>query len=44
MLDFGVGDDVPDPYYGAVDGFNHVIDLLEEASDGLLHHLRAPNA
>ena len=28
--------DVPDPYYGKKDGFNHVIDLVEEASDGLL--------
>lgn len=28
--------DVPDPYYGKEDGFNHVIDLIEEASDGLL--------
>ena len=28
--------DVPDPYYGGVDGFNHVLDLLEAASDALL--------
>jgi protein-tyrosine phosphatase len=28
--------DVPDPYYGKTEGFNHVIDLVEEASEGLL--------
>lgn len=27
---------VPDPYYGGVDGFERVLDLLEEASEGLL--------
>jgi len=27
--------DVPDPYYGGPDGFNHVVDLIERASDGL---------
>ncbi|MDH4379117.1 MAG: low molecular weight phosphotyrosine protein phosphatase [Vampirovibrionales bacterium] len=31
-------EDVPDPYYGGADGFNHVLDLLEAASDALLHH------
>ena len=30
--------DVPDPYYGGPDGFNHVLDLLEEASDTLIEH------
>lgn len=30
--------DVPDPYYGGVQGFNHVLDLLETASDALLEH------
>lgn len=31
--------DVPDPYYGGADGFEHVLDLVEEASRGLLDHL-----
>lgn len=28
--------DVPDPYYGGDQGFEHVLDLIEAASDGLL--------
>lgn len=32
-------DEVPDPYYGAEDGFNHVLDLCEEASAGLVEAL-----
>lgn len=31
--------DVPDPYYGGTEGFNHVIDLLLDACTGLLQHL-----
>ncbi|MEM8985710.1 MAG: low molecular weight protein-tyrosine-phosphatase [Pseudomonadota bacterium] len=31
--------DVPDPYYGGPDGFEHVLDLIEDASDGLVRHL-----
>lgn len=31
--------DVPDPYYGGDDGFDAVLDLLEDACDGLLEHL-----
>lgn len=30
---------VPDPYYGGGDGFARVLDMLEEASDGLISHL-----
>ncbi|WP_334153954.1 low molecular weight protein-tyrosine-phosphatase [Tepidimonas sp.] len=30
---------VPDPYYGGADGFEHVLDLVEDACDGLLHHI-----
>ena len=30
---------VPDPYYGGDDGFARVLDMLEEASDGLIDHL-----
>lgn len=28
--------EVPDPYYGGRDGFEHVLDLIEDASQGLL--------
>ncbi len=30
---------VPDPYYGGTAGFDHVLDLVEDACDGLLRHL-----
>lgn len=33
--------EVPDPYYGGSNGFEHVLDLVEEASAGLLEHLRS---
>lgn len=29
-------DHVPDPYYGGADGFEHVLDILEDACHGLL--------
>ncbi len=29
-------EDVPDPYFGGDDGFNHVLDLLDDALDGFL--------
>jgi protein-tyrosine phosphatase len=32
--------DIPDPYYGGSDGFDHVLDLVEEASEGLLQDIR----
>ena len=32
--------DVPDPYYGAADGFEQVLDMVEAASRGLLDHVR----
>ena len=32
--------EVPDPYYGGPNGFEHVLDLIEEAVRGLLAHLR----
>ena len=32
---------VPDPYYGGPDGFERVLDLVEEASKGLLQDIRA---
>ena len=30
---------VPDPYYGNAQGFDHVLDLVEDACDGLLAHV-----
>ena len=30
---------VPDPYYGGPSGFDHVLDLVEDACDGLLRHV-----
>ena len=33
--------EVPDPYYGGSHGFETVLDLVEDASLGLLEHLRA---
>jgi protein-tyrosine phosphatase len=32
--------DVPDPYYGGANGFEYVLDLVEQASLGLIEHLR----
>ncbi len=32
--------EVPDPYYGGPNGFEHVLDLVEAASSGLLSHIR----
>jgi protein-tyrosine phosphatase len=33
--------DVPDPYFGGADGFEHVLDLVEEACERLLDEVRA---
>lgn len=43
FLDFGTRGDyreVPDPYYGGHDGFELVLDLVEDAAQGLLNHIR----
>ena len=32
--------DVPDPYFGAADGFERVLDLIEAGSDSLLDKIR----
>ena len=43
LMDFGAAPvlrEVPDPYYGGDQGFERVLDMVEEASQGLLHHLR----
>ena len=31
---------VPDPYYGGASGFEHVLDILEDACEGLLNMLK----
>ena len=31
---------VPDPYYGGVQGFEHVLDLVEDACEGLIRHVK----
>ncbi len=39
FLDYATGfseTEVPDPYYGGAEGFNHVFDLVTSASEGLL--------
>jgi len=44
MLEYARGAgilDVPDPYYGGPGGFEQVLDMLEDASRGLLEALRA---
>ncbi|PSF04931.1 phosphotyrosine protein phosphatase [Marinobacter fuscus] len=42
FLEFGQADlaEVPDPYFGGEDGFEHVLDLIQEASQGLLDDIR----
>ena len=35
------GSEVPDPYYGGAEGFEHVLDVCEAACRGLLSHLSA---
>lgn len=32
--------EVPDPYYGGEDGFERVLDMVEDAAAGLLLHIR----
>jgi len=42
FLPFGQGsiDEVPDPYAGGAQGFEQVLDMVEQAAEGLLTHLR----
>ena len=46
FLDFGAGreSEVPDPYYGGTAGFERVLDLVEDASRGLLDTLRSKHS
>lgn len=32
--------DVPDPYYGGSQGFEHVLDLVEDGCEGLMLHIQ----
>ncbi len=32
--------EVPDPYYGGAEGFERVLDMVEDAAQGLLQHIR----
>jgi protein-tyrosine phosphatase len=32
--------EVPDPYYGGADGFERVLDMVEDAAEGLLQQIR----
>jgi protein-tyrosine phosphatase len=32
--------EVPDPYYGGEEGFERVLDMVEDAAEGLLQHIR----
>ncbi|HLV77495.1 MAG TPA: low molecular weight protein-tyrosine-phosphatase [Marinobacter sp.] len=42
FLEFGPSGlaEVPDPYYGGEDGFEHVLDLIHDASEGLIGSIR----
>lgn len=43
FLEFAVNfedQEVPDPYYGGAKGFQYVLDLVEDASDGLIKQLQ----
>lgn len=37
---FKAGADVPDPYYGGAEGFEEVLDLVEEVCRDLLHEIK----
>jgi protein-tyrosine phosphatase len=44
FMDFGAdasAREVPDPYSGGPEEFEQVLDMVEQAAQGLLHHLRA---
>ncbi|MDD4882062.1 MAG: low molecular weight phosphotyrosine protein phosphatase [Gallionellaceae bacterium] len=38
------GQEVPDPYYGGAQGFDHVLDMVEDAAEGLLDEIRRRQA
>ena len=47
LLDFSENypnDEVPDPYYGGANGFERVLDMIEDACQGLLADIRQRHA
>lgn len=36
--------EVPDPYYGGADGFEQVLDMVEDAADGIVAAIQGANA
>ena len=45
LLDYGGEEDdaeVPDPYYGSMQDFEHALDLIEDGCEGLLEYLTDP--
>ena len=43
FMDYAAGfeeDEVPDPYYGAEEGFERVLDMVEDASRGLIDRIK----
>ncbi len=43
LLDFSRrygGNEIPDPYYGGPQGFEHVLDLIEDGAEGLLAEIK----
>jgi protein-tyrosine phosphatase len=46
FLDFSGGKvrETPDPYYGGGDGFERVLDLIEQGAEGFLDHLDGESA
>jgi protein-tyrosine phosphatase len=36
----GVATGIPDPYYGGAHGFERVLDMVEDAAQGFLRHIR----
>ncbi len=37
-------EEVPDPYYGGLDGFETVLDMIEDACSALLEHIQVQHA
>ena len=40
FVDYRRGQDVPDPYYGGPEDFEHVLDLVESAMEELVAHIK----
>lgn len=41
LLDYADGGEVPDPFFGAGDGFEHVLDVIEAGCNGLVNAIEA---